>query len=278
MKHVFRASGNFQTSSTSGFGYVSFAPFNAAYFHGTTTHGPVNWSDSTFVGSAISTALVAVTGQNFASLNSPYSSGNAGDQTQARLVAAGLRVRNTTPLLSKGGSLIGLESPGHLDLGGETFTTCLLVDTCERCDAFSNDWIGVTYHPLYPNEITYFPAAASDQNPYMNDILAFCAQAPATGTAQLYEWETYGVYEFMGELVHGLSPSMSDPIGFAKVQNMYSTPASRKPVKQDFQWFATMVGTTAGLASTAYEAYKRTRGRAPGVTDIRRGPVIEEMP
>jgi len=145
------------------------------------------------------------------------------------MVACGLRVRNVTPMLSRGGALVGCESLNHGALNGLGLADLMLMDTSERVSATTNNWHSVVWHPQDEDEndfLSFEDVAPVDM--FSNATLAFTAQAPP-GSAQTYEFEGYVVFEAKGQSVHGLTPSLSDPAGYAAVQNATSSVAQRKP-------------------------------------------------
>lgn len=265
MKHSVRCSGTFSTSSTSGFGCVFLSPWQAMYLHSSpTTHGAVGFTDGTYLGTTFPAPFAAVTGVTYQDTNTPYSSADTAARTSGRLVAAGLRVRNTTANLSRGGILIGSETLNHTDLGGETIASLLNQDTSERCSSITEKWTSIVFHPQQAQEIGFLSGASTDNsaNGFSSAVLGFAAQTPAS-SPQTYEWEAFVAFEVKGESAHGLSPSESDPVGFAKVQNLTSSVDQRKPrsMSEDGSWLsraAEIGGTLAGFGTTAYTAYKNS--------------------
>lgn len=258
MKHSVRSYGSFTTSSTTGVGFVSVCPFQMMWYtSGSGGGNPVTYSISTYTGNGFAqngTGVIA----GFS--DSPYAYNVAYSGFQGRLVACGLRIRNTTAALYRGGVAAGLEEPNHLDLGGQSYGlgTVMQQDTAESVTASSDQWLSVVHHPQTPAEVDFinYGQITAGTAPYGSDYLGFITQAPGTN-AQTYEFEVTCVFEAIGGLVHGESPSESDPQGFAKVQNATASPEARKPHVGDREsTYAEWLGYGAGYAKQAYNAYQ----------------------
>jgi hypothetical protein len=256
LKQNFRASGTF-TTGTAGFGFVSFNPFAAVFqVAPPDVSNPVVFSLSAFASLAVQPYVF---GTACAITTSPYPPTYVQEQMTFRLVAAGLRVRNVTPLLNRGGSLIGIETMNHDSLVGTSIPGALLEDTAERCNTNSTGWQSVVYHPMQYAELSFYAPSLTIGVPF----IGFLAQTTASdGTVpQIYEFEACSVVELKGSMAHGLTPSMSDPVGLGIVQNITSMPQSRKPFISDdagmrLSRVGEFVGAAAGFASTAYRAFK----------------------
>lgn len=235
MKHSVRAQGTFLTG-TLNIGYVILSPFIGMW------NGQcVNYSDGTYNGTGFWNGGA---GENGASTNSPYAPNTTENQVTARLVAAGLRVRNVTPALLRGGSLVGLESLGHSALTGQLIPEVMLQDTAERMPS-DHRWHSVVFHPQDDDEFDYFSEDETQTDPYNRPILGFIAQTSGTNQ-QTFEWEAYIAFEAKGSIVHGLTPSMSDPTGLAAVQNASSAVAQRKPQTGEREGFVRKIANAAG--------------------------------
>jgi len=262
MKHSVRVQGTFTGSSATGIGAICMGPWWMAY----NITGNSSATAPIAVTSAASTASVfpttAATGTGVYYSNSPYSYGLLSDQLQIKLVAAGLRVRNVTNLLNRGGYLVGLESPTHFELGGESVSTALNYSTAESMDASSNEWQTVVFHPNNPQEtdfLAYQYITGGSYTPSTNDrFLGFIFSNQAA--AQTFEFEAYSVFEAIGEQVQGTSPNPTDPVGLAAVQNATATTDMHKPHTQTFvdnlvdnaSRLMTAVGMTAVTSATNY--------------------------
>jgi len=224
MKHSVRASGTFSTGLV-GFGYVCLVPYKGMFLD----TACVNGSQTNYNGESI--AAPNTQGQFSVPTNSPYDDSLSPAEIKCRLVAAGLRVRNVTAMLNRGGSLVGAESLNHSPVNGMDIPALMLMDTTERLSAVSNDWLSVVWHPQDEDETDFITGAqANDSELYNVATLAFAAQNGTDASAQqTYEWEAYVVFEAKGQVVHGLTPSMSDPVGLAAAQNATASVAARKP-------------------------------------------------
>jgi hypothetical protein len=277
MKHFVRAYGTFNTG-TAGLGYVVFAPFKAGWNGWSTNSAPIAFSGLAFTGTSINTP--PATGVGEAQTNSPYNAGANAQSVEIRLVAAGIRVRNTTSLLNRGGTLVGVETLNHTSLGAQDVASVMLQDTSSPLPHTSGEWNCVTYHPEDPVEIQWISAGTAATGVYSNPFLGFLVNNNTS--AQTFEYECCAVFESKGTLVHGLKPSISDPTGFADVQNIISSPEARKPYTETYgSWsrLASKVGAAVGVGVNAYQAYANQRNRAPPINQrISYGvPIIEEI-
>lgn len=228
-----RAQGTFYTGNL-GFGFVAVNPWAGMWTGGTASPFATS-SDSNNTATTI-----AVSGDNIRpnNSNSPFPVASNQSGVECRLVACGLRVRNVTPLMYRGGTLVGAEMLNHTTSVGNDMSTLLLQTTAERCSSTSNKWSYVTYHPEDEDEFDFIGGASSNVAPgtmYSNQVLVFVANAAASVEdlgAQLYEWEACVVFEAKGTQASSLTPSMSDPTGLAAIQNVTSSPDSRKPKQE----------------------------------------------
>jgi hypothetical protein len=278
MKHSFRTRGTVTTSSTSGMGFVTMNP----YFMLFNDTNALYQSNSTYTGSVISTGVA--TGITAAGSNSPYTSIQNGTQVKGRLVAAGLRVRNVTALLSRGGSLAAAESLNHTSLDTLNYTNLLLMDTAGTLDASLGSWQSVVWHPQDEDELDFIQNTDTGAPPFNAYTLGFIMTAPTVATVQNYEWEAYAVFEAKGQLVHGLTPSLSDPQGLAAVQNAVMPVENRKPTSLNTAWKAAQsiyraVKFIAGVYATyrtGNPSYAIAGASRPQI-EAGQGPIIEEI-
>lgn len=229
MKHSVRSQGVFATGGE-GFGFVCCVPFAMFY----NNLGAVFSSTVSYTGSVI--AQGGATGGQVANSNSPYVIGENATQLKCRLVACGLRVRNITAQLQRGGQLVGLETLNHTPANDLSIAACMLMDTTERCSPFAKEWASVVWHPQDEDESDFLDSDdVIDNELYNGATLAFAAQASGSDAtlAQLYEYEVYAVFEAKGQSVHGLTPSYNDPVGLAAVQNATASTEARKPIVGD---------------------------------------------
>lgn len=271
LKQSLRSQGTFQTG-TAGAGFVYFNPW---YFYN--NQNAVNWTDPTYAGLVFANTG---TGVNNSFLPSPYAFPTTDTSIEGRLVAAGLRIRNVTPLLARGGTCAAGESQNHADLSGLNITNFMMMDTTERIQTSGEAWQSVVYHPNDPSELEYYGLETNTAPQFMNFILGFLAIAPSvTNATQLYEWEAYSVVEYKGQLAHGLTPSLSDPQGYAKVQNSVADVPSRKPKSGDrTAWASSLLGKILAYGVVGYQAYKSTKNSlAQENAALQLGPRIEQI-
>lgn len=158
---------------------------------------------------------------------------------QARVVSSGLRIRNVTAVLNRGGYVVGLHEPAHTCL--QNFTIPAMDSYLEsgRVSGTVDDWTNILYRPVDTDDVDFQtvivnPGAAVANTNYMG----FIVQSPtsAAAGAQLYEYEAFTNLEAQGARAVGKEPSHADPNGFAAVNAM--TVFSRKlhsPHQEDSQ-------------------------------------------
>ncbi len=283
MKHSVRIRGQFSTNPTTGVGMVTFNPF-AAMFNTTGSVSPIysTTATATTVTNFVTPQGSIATGVQGTNSNSPYLYTLGGDSVRCRLVAAGLRIKNVTALLNRGGALTGLETLSHTDLNGRSYGDVLNEDTCEIMNASYNGWTSVTYHPQDEDEFDFFAGSdigsAVAPGPIFNWFMGFMA---INTVQQDYDFEAYAVFEAKGKVVHGLTPSQSDPIGLSAVQNAVMPVEQRKPfiTSSTIKAAGTVARAIAWLGQT-YLSY-RSRGAIPRPTPLlltqSTGPIIEEI-
>jgi len=236
--------GVFNTGS-SAFGFVMFSPQSsfmndsvAVYFSGTTYGG------TTFTASG--------TGVYSAYTNSDYTGASlGGDELSARLVGAGLRVRNVTPMLSRGGSCVGVESPNHINLTNYTFANVMAFDEAARITTTRDIWSSVVHHPQDDDDFDFLASTGSPGSIQFY-YLGFCADAPAS-SPQTYEYECYAAYEAKGSFVRGLTPSFTDPMGMAAIQNTVMSVEARRPKENRIAWVAGLLAKASRAVNAVGE-------------------------
>jgi hypothetical protein len=263
--------GTFLTSSTSSIGTVSVNPWMMCYSGGLTNTAGTYTADgivattSAYTGNTFpDTPIPLPVGVGAAGTNSPFIPTYDQQDLQVRVVGAGLRVRNTTPLMQRGGTLIGIEEPNHSTITGYTTTQVLTFDQASFCDSVSTGWCSVVWHPVVPEEYEFHTSAeflpfltppntgaALQRGPDLlyNQVLGFIASAPPS-TPQTYEYEAVVIFEAKGFRAHGQLPSDSDPAGMGWVQNLVRDTGARKPKKDRSRWVQTLLraGINAGNA------------------------------
>ncbi len=224
------------TSGTTGFGGVIVSPRAFCYSNtGGVTAGDIqtavistNVAYAGIVLPTYSSGGVTCTGSN-----SPFNSAQSANprDLRTRVVACGLRCRNITPLLNRGGQLWGLESPTHDQVDGMTQPQLTQFTEMGMGDV-NGSWNSVVYHPVDEDENDYFDGAELGTNgapgQWSGRSLAFMASAPANDP-QIYEFEVYGVYEFTGRLAVGPTPSPADPQGMGLISTILSYVETRRP-------------------------------------------------
>lgn len=146
--------------------------------------------------------------------NSQYANANFGPtpaNIQCRIVGAGLRIRYMGSELNRGGYKIALLDPTHDSLNNATVATMRAEPTSVEF-AVKREWTQVLYRPVYNDEMQ-FADAINTAAPYM----AFLVQSATATTSLEYEYEFSVVYEFQGRTIKSMTPSHSDPTGFAAV-------------------------------------------------------------
>jgi len=142
---------------------------------------------------------------------------NAANSVQARVVAFGLRIRNITPALTRGGQCVGLAHPAHASL--DTFTVADMDAFAESGRHSGKDlgsWIELTWRPVDSDDTDFFYTFAAPNAPDAG-TLGFLAVAPSA-SPQTYEYEAYGLYEIQGN-IGDKAISIADPTGHAAVSN-----------------------------------------------------------
>jgi len=243
-KVSYRIRGTFSTSTTTGMGGISFSPISF-FFNDTNTVVAGN-PNACCVFTTAASLLSAMpfpsdVGASSIGSNSTFATTAGAADVSYRVVAAGIRVRNSTQLLNRGGVIYGLETPTHYALDGMGTQSFNASDASALGDV-NGEWNSVVWHPHAPvpdYQDLNFSNIGTNAAPSTtsNRSLGFFVQAP-TGTPQTYEFELVGVYETTGRIVHGLTPSYSDPQGLARVQNSHASIESRRPVVGDRSAFA----------------------------------------
>lgn len=238
-----RARGVF-TTGTNGYGAIVVCPKSSVYndAYGATATGPksaIIYTDTTYAGTTI--PLYSATGANPTSTNSPFSyvSTNS-SQLNTRVVSAGLRIRNVTPQLNRGGIGLGIEEPAHSDLQTYAMNVLYNLSTTGGINV-DGAWNTVRYHPVDADELEYLtsangayvgPGTNQTNSPWFTSSMAFIVAAP-NSTAQTYEWEYVVNFEAIGRAAPGISPTDADPNAMAVAANLFRSMEERKPVTGD---------------------------------------------
>jgi hypothetical protein len=206
----------FLATGTSQFGYVIFDPFASA----ANDLDSVWYSSSTYAGT-VSSDNTATAGVFASRSNSDYAAADfstSGLLVQGRIVAAGIRIRYSSTELNRGGVVAGATAPNHISMNGYSFTQ---INSFECASRFrpQQKWVSALYCPVLSGEMNYSSNMGSRGglfSAYTNTpIMGFFIQAPDASTSVAFEFEAYTVIEVQGAVVRGLTPSYSDPNGFA---------------------------------------------------------------
>lgn len=166
--------------------------------------------------------------------NSEYKFADFGEQkAQYRVVSCGLRIRNITPALTRGGQTIGLTEPSHSSMDG--FDVNRMDSYSESARHSAKDlgsWIQLVWRPVDTDDADFqftFPTAYQ-LNGY---DMGFVVIAPS-GNPQTYEFECYGLYEIQGSNVTSKVASVADTKGFEAINNvMVSARTLHRPHVRD---------------------------------------------
>lgn len=204
------------STGTTGFGFIMFDPVGAAV----NDRSSVWASDSSYAAgvTAISGAGVVATNSN-----SQYSSADIGATNplnQFRVVGAGVRIRYAGTELNRGGFVNALADPTHSNQTGASLLTIRAEPEAKQFPV-NREWTTVLYRPVFNDELNYQSDWTLAVPAHVIVVTAASAATPLT-----YEYECFTVHEFQGRSVKGMTPSHSDPTGFAAV----NTTALTNPV------------------------------------------------
>jgi hypothetical protein len=259
-KYSVFARGTATSSTTTGFGYIIASPsYGAVSNVGVASYTlPGYLSDGSAIPSGGTTTGVA---QAFT--NSQFVTQLSITQAQYRVVGFGLRVRNTTPVMFRGGTLWGLESPDHSDLYGGTITpnNTTQFTTTEYLPAESSEWSSVVWHPItnsdygYSQVIQVAPGAITS-----GGNLAFFFLAPqisGSPASQTYEFEIFGSYEYVGSNVPFTTPSATDVVGLGDINSLTSNNVMRRPRQGDrIPWLKKLAKSGQSILNVGMEVWQ----------------------
>lgn len=220
------------TAAGAGFGYIMVAPYIAA-----NNTNKFFATGSSFAGVGPATAGTGITGLPDASL--PYTAAMMGGGIQARVVAAGLRVRNITQALNVGG-LVGVQQvEDQQNASNFTFAQLnAMPDTALVAQALSaqGEWTQLSWRPNTMSSMDWAPdeGFTANANPTM---IVYASGTPAAAT---FEWEYVSFWEFQGQIVGQNIPytvlSDADQVGLDRVldaqQRIPTSPVSSEWEKQ----------------------------------------------
>lgn len=251
------AKGNLVTDTVTGFGFAVASPAAAA----TSPNDCVKTSNAT---SGPTVSLAA--GTPFSS-NSTYANANVGQapNNQYRTEAAVLRIRNTTPVISRGGSMVGLMEASHSSLDGLTFAQLEAFDEADKLAADSREWCQVLFRPVLTGDYDFKTVATSLGAANDGDFMGFGIQAPA-GLPQTYEWEFYAVNEWQGTTVRTKQVSPVDQPGADAAHTvMLASRTLRRPHHKDPLMPAKALAATNELVKTHTSAVGKLESGAMDV-------------
>ena len=145
---------------------------------------------------------------------------------QPRVVSAGLKIRNISSTLNKGGFIVGLHEPAHVCLDGYDIPTMdLYLEAGDRLSANSKEFSVLTYRPVDSTDLDWveaFPAVNPSPGQANMAYMGFIVQSPDSAgmNPQLYEYEAFVNFEVQGQRALGKIASHADPQGYAAVNAM----------------------------------------------------------
>jgi hypothetical protein len=226
--------GTFQTSSNAGAqgcGFIVTSPCAAVAgdANSVTINNPATFS-APVIDLINAAQFVALTS------NSDYVTADIGQANIVyRVVSHGIRIRNISPMVNRGGIIVGLHEPSHTCLEGFTIPT---LDGYLEAGRMSDtqEWTTLTYRPIETSDFNYrpilppVPAAGAYDTYYMG----FIVQAPSPALIQTYEFEVFTNLETQGRLAVGKTPSHADPVGNGAVNAMTAFSAKlHSPSQED---------------------------------------------
>jgi hypothetical protein len=218
--------GNF-TTGTAGVGFIVWAPLKAC-----NDQGGIFSTTASFAGTTYAlTPTVGVTSSNKTTLPFPNSAfANPGTFMQARLVGAGLRVRNTTAPLYKSGAYTAsrIATGQGLQLLPDALRNNALDTVKQACSL--DDWVYWNWVPQdeedydFPDANIDYTGNSGKSAPNFG-ILVTGAQISQPST---FEWEIVEFWEFQGQAgsfqATSLLRSHADPVGQARVLEGVAVP------------------------------------------------------
>lgn len=172
--------------------------------------------------------------------NSDYVTADiAPDDITYRTVSAGVRIRNVSPEIDRGGVVVGLHEPEHVCLHGMDIAFVDGYQESGRIAKSTDEWTVLTYRPVETDDLDWSGALAPGPGAgvFNSYFMGFIVQAPSLARVQIYEYEAYFNYEAQGQRAIGKAPSHADPTGYAAVnamtvfaRNLHS-PHQEEPIK-----------------------------------------------
>jgi hypothetical protein len=196
-------------TGTLGYGFVAARPLFSNNTYAMTS------TSALFAGDSVVTS--AIVGVIESSTNSDYVTsqfGSGSSKIQGRVVGCGIRVKYTGTQLNMNGQIRCLEESNHNDVGG--FNTAI-IDAFDKTSkmSVSREWVSVSYHPISEAETQYSPTQYN--NGSTNMILCLFITAIPNST---FDFEFYEIFEAIGNVTRGKTPSHSDQVGVDAVLNV----------------------------------------------------------
>lgn len=235
----FVARGTATHAATTDFGYVQFGPGAAGpYFN----RNAVVATTATFAGAQTLSATDSPgAGQTDAvtwpPINRPFTP-DANTGMEFRVTAAVLRIRNVSPAIYRGGSIVTLEAYSHEEGSFASKSFSALAGN-KRARIFTaqqaaDGWIEATWHPTTQKSdqgeyglANYggmnFTALTTSYtlNPAGELIIAFTGNGSGI-PSPVYEWEAWAMYECIGSEVSGKREYNRDAEGMTAVEGAVS--------------------------------------------------------
>jgi hypothetical protein len=200
--------GQFSTGTT-GVGFMMVGGRTANDIAFTTCTG------STSVGTTATLASAFTNLSTAARLNAPFATAqftSTAGGVQSRIVGMSLYAKYVGTELNKGGDMLLVEEPDHLDLLGYSYETAMGLDGAKRVKV-SNDWQHVCRVPATDAELD-FRAAEGLVGSGGRTFGIFVSSA---GAPQPFDFEIFAHVEYSGTPARSPSVSFNDPIGFQAV-------------------------------------------------------------
>jgi hypothetical protein len=208
--------GTFETSSTTGVGWITLNPWRADSVGPLVakTSASYTGSEATVFNSVAPGVTIGV-GTKF-----PYPDTAWGlNGISHRIVGVGLRVRYTGIELYRGGRAIMIRMPDNKQSLGNESVASLFGYSQAKSFPVTNEWTMVAYKPVRPAEFEY-----SDTPGTADVILDSCMVYGVSGTAgpstasAIFEYEVVTHVEYIGE-IDAITVSHSDVVGMSQIRN-----------------------------------------------------------
>jgi hypothetical protein len=199
------------STGTSTYGFALASPFSAIDKAQDTVYA----SNSSYTGTTMSNVPGSTI--EYAISNSPFGTANFvgptdGGGLQARLVCCELRIRNTTPLLNRGGSAALLVHPDHLSLNGLSYTDLLSYNSVVHVGFASDKWLSVKWNGVAnPAEEGFYNGETDRGFMSLANTPPCMAAMVNASTLQTFDYEFYAHFELVGREALGKTPTWADP-------------------------------------------------------------------